>query len=97
MENKLRLWVEWRRQSTITSLLLRKPDSGTIFLMVTCRGFSYLSCVNKWLGAAGYYLFGGTIKENIAYGKPGATDGKYSGGRKTNAFIASSFPENMIL
>ncbi|RYU94419.1 ABC transporter ATP-binding protein [Emticicia agri] len=40
-------------------------------------------------------LFGGTIYENIAYGKPGATETEvYEAARKANAFdFISSFPE----
>lgn len=65
-------------KSTIISLLLRlyEPDSGVIrFDEKPARDFS-LPCIrnNMALVPQEVLLFGGSIFENIAYGKPGATE-----------------------
>lgn len=86
-------------KSTITSLLLRfyKPDSGTIFFDGKPAAAFPLSQLRKQMALVpqDIILFGGTIKENIAYGKPGATDAEIiAAAEKANAHLfISSFPE----
>jgi len=88
-------------KSTIASLLLRFYDieDGTIeidgkniyaFDLETLRG-------NMSIVPQDVILFGGTIKENIAYGKPNATDGEIElAAKQANAFnFINGFPEKM--
>lgn len=64
-------------KSTIVSLLLKlyNPDNGTIeFDGVDSRSFNLTELRNQMaIVPQEVLLFGGTILENIAYGKPGAT------------------------
>ncbi len=86
-------------KSTIVSLLLRfyEPDSGALFLdgkradeydLATVRG-------NMAIVPQEVLLFGGSIRENIAYGRPGASEAEIiEASRRANCheFIAR-FPE----
>ncbi|MFT3949805.1 MAG: ABC transporter transmembrane domain-containing protein [Agriterribacter sp.] len=86
-------------KSTITSLLLRfyEPDSGVIFFDEKPAKDFPLSQLRKQMALVpqDIILFGGTIKENIAYGKPGAADAEIiAAAEKANAHLfISSFPE----
>ena len=88
-------------KSTIASLLLRFYDieGGTIeidgkniydFDLETLRG-------NMSIVPQDVILFGGTIKENIAYGKPNATDDEINlAAKQANALnFINGFPEKM--
>ena len=65
-------------KSTIASLLLRfyEPDSGTIYFDERASNEFPLSQLRQQMAFVpqDIILFGGSIKENIAYGKPDATD-----------------------
>lgn len=86
-------------KSTVTSLLLRfyQPDRGTIYFDDKPAGDFPLTQLRKQMALVpqDIILFGGTIKENIAYGKPGATDTEIiAAAEKANAHLfISSFPE----
>lgn len=86
-------------KSTITGLLLRfyEPNSGTIYFDDRPADHFPLSQLRKQMALVpqDIILFGGTIKENIAYGKPGATDAEIiAAAEKANAHLfISSFPE----
>ncbi len=86
-------------KSTITALLLRfyEPDSGAIYFDGKPAVDFPLSQLRKQMALVpqDIILFGGSIKENIAYGKPGATDAEIiAAAEKANAHIfISSFPE----
>jgi ABC-type multidrug transport system fused ATPase/permease subunit len=86
-------------KSTISSLLLRfyTIDSGTILIddkniyeydLEQLRG-------NMSIVPQDVILFGGTIRENIAYGKPNATDEEiFTAAKQANALdFVNSFPE----
>jgi ABC-type multidrug transport system fused ATPase/permease subunit len=88
-------------KSTISSLLLRfyAIESGTILIdnkniydydLETLRG-------NMSIVPQDVILFGGTIRENIAYGKPSATEEEiYKAAKQANALnFIESFPEKM--
>jgi ABC-type multidrug transport system fused ATPase/permease subunit len=88
-------------KSTIASLLLRfyNIEGGTIEIdgkniydydLETLRG-------NMSIVPQDVILFGGTIKENIAYGKPDATDAEIlNAAKQANAFnFIEGFPEKM--
>ncbi|WP_309642315.1 ABC transporter transmembrane domain-containing protein [Flavobacterium sp.] len=88
-------------KSTIASLLLRFYDieGGSIeidgkniydYNLETLRG-------NMSIVPQDVILFGGTIKENIAYGKPDATDAEiFIAAKQANAFhFIEGFPEKM--
>ena len=88
-------------KSTIASLLLRfyNIEGGTIEIdgkniydydLETLRG-------NMSIVPQDVILFGGTIKENIAYGKPDATDSEIlNAAKQANAFnFIEGFPEKM--
>lgn len=88
-------------KSTIIQLLLRfyKPGSGT--LKVDDRNVEEYDLrafrANIGIVPQEVILFGGTIRENIAYGRPGATDAEVEAAAlKANAteFI-NNFPEGM--
>lgn len=88
-------------KSTIANLLLRyySPDSGHI-LVDDLPSVDYpLSAYRNNIGVVPQevLLFGGTIKENIAYGKPGANDEEIEeAAQKANALeFIRSFPEQM--
>jgi ABC-type multidrug transport system fused ATPase/permease subunit len=86
-------------KSTLISLLLRfyKPDSGMILIDSKDISVYGLSELRNQMAVVpqDVLLFGGTIRENIAYGKPGATlEEVREAARKANAasFI-EGFPE----
>ncbi|MCX6274454.1 MAG: ABC transporter transmembrane domain-containing protein [Bacteroidetes bacterium] len=86
-------------KSTIASLLLRfyEPDNGTInFDERPSKDFP-LSQLRMQMAFVpqDVILFGGSIKENIAYGKPGATDEEIlAAAKKANAHeFVERFPE----
>jgi ABC-type multidrug transport system fused ATPase/permease subunit len=88
-------------KSTIASLLLRlhDPVSGAIlFDGKDNREFS-LSALRSQIALVpqDIFLFGGTIRENIAYGKPAATDDEIlEAARKANALeFIDRFPERL--
>jgi ABC-type multidrug transport system fused ATPase/permease subunit len=88
-------------KSTIASLLLRlhDPISGAIlFDGKDSRAYS-LSALRSQIALVpqDIFLFGGTIRENIAYGKPTATDEEIKdAAQKANAMeFISSFPEQL--
>jgi ABC-type multidrug transport system fused ATPase/permease subunit len=88
-------------KSTIASLLLRlhDPVSGAI-LFDGKDGREYsLSALRSQIALVpqDIFLFGGTIRENIAYGKPGATDEEITeAAQKANAMeFISRFPEKL--
>jgi ATP-binding cassette subfamily B protein len=86
-------------KSTVVSLLLRfyEPDSGRILIggmdaqeMDTAALRARMAIVPQEV-----LLFGGTIRENIAYGRPGASDGEIrDAARRANcAEFIGRFPE----
>jgi ABC transporter fused permease/ATP-binding protein len=86
-------------KSTIVSLLLRfyKPDSGKIIIDNKDSQSYDLAALRSQIAIVPQevLLFGGTIYENIAYGKPNATQSEiYEAAEKANAkeFI-EKFPE----
>lgn len=86
-------------KSTIAALLLQfyQPDGGTIFYDDKAASQYPLSQLRAQIGYVpqDVMLFGGTILENIAYGKPGASEADIqAAAQKANAhdFIAK-FPE----
>lgn len=86
-------------KSTIAALLLRfyQPDAGKLLFDGKPAGDIPLSQLRKQMALVpqDVLLFGGTIRENIAYGKPNATQTEIEdAARKANAhdFIIS-FPE----
>ncbi|HET9277595.1 MAG TPA: ABC transporter transmembrane domain-containing protein [Flavitalea sp.] len=86
-------------KSTITSLLLRfyEPDKGSIFFDDYPANSVPLSQLRMQMAYVpqDILLFGGTISENIAYGKPGATEDQIiEAAVKANAHeFVSKFPE----
>ena len=86
-------------KSTIVSLLLRffEPDSGKILFDGKDVNSIPLSQLRKQMALVpqDILLFGGTIYENIAYGKPNATQEEIeNAARKANAHeFISRFPE----
>ncbi|MFN8258241.1 MAG: ABC transporter transmembrane domain-containing protein [Bacteroidales bacterium] len=88
-------------KSTFASLLLHlhKPSHGQILF----DGIDSHSFELSWLRAQialvpqDIFLFGGTIRENIAYGKPGASDDEiYDAAQKANAIeFIDRFPEKL--
>jgi ABC-type multidrug transport system fused ATPase/permease subunit len=88
-------------KSTIASLLLRlhDPISGAIlFDGKDSRNYS-LSALRSQIALVpqDIFLFGGTIRENIAYGKPSATDEEITeAAQKANAMeFINRFPEKL--
>lgn len=88
-------------KSTIVGLLLRfyDPESGAILIDgKDARQYSLTELRNNMaIVPQDVLLFGGTIKENIAYGKPGATDSEITeAARKANALeFIDTFPEKL--
>jgi len=88
-------------KSTIASLMLRlhEPTSGDIiFDNRNSRDFSLSSLRSQIaLVPQDIFLFGGSIRENISYGKPTATDVEITeAARKANAFeFIDRFPERL--
>jgi ABC-type multidrug transport system fused ATPase/permease subunit len=86
-------------KSTIASLLLHfyEPDNGTLYFDERAAREFPLSQLRRQMAFVpqDVMLFGGSIKENIAYGKPDATDGEIiAAAKNANAdeFVAN-FPE----
>ena len=86
-------------KSTITQLLLRfyEPDSGSILIDGREANSYTLTELRDHMAIVpqDVILFGGTIRENILYGKPDATDAEViSAAEKANAKIfIEGFPE----
>jgi len=86
-------------KSTFVSLLLRlyDPVSGHIFFDETESQSIALSALRSQMAIVpqDIFLFGGTIRENIGYGRPGATgDMIKEAARKANAWeFINHFPE----
>jgi len=86
-------------KSTLTSLLLRfyDPDGGRILIDgKDAKNYSLTELRNNMaIVPQDVLLFGGTIKENIAYGKPSATISEIvEAARKANALdFIDGFPE----
>ena len=86
-------------KSTIASLLLHfyEPDSGTIYFDERPAREFPISQLRRQMAFVpqDVILFGGSIKENIAYGKPGATDEEIMAAAKNaNAYeFIERFPE----
>lgn len=86
-------------KSTLVALLLRfyDPQSGTIFIDgKDAKSYSLTDLRNNMaIVPQDVLLFGGSIKENIAYGKPDATIAEIvEAARKANALdFIDSFPE----
>ena len=88
-------------KSTIASLLLRlyDPTSGRILLDGRdSRSFPLTSLRSQMaIVMQDVFLFGGTIRENIAYGKPGATEEEITdAARRANAWdFIQNFPQKL--
>lgn len=86
-------------KSTIVSLLLRFYDTDKGIILIdgkNCKDYSLTDLRNQMaIVPQDVLLFGGSIRENIAYGKPGATiDEITDAARKANAHqFIESFPE----
>lgn len=86
-------------KSTLISLLLRfyDPEKGTLFIdEKDAKSYSLTDLRNNMaIVPQDVLLFGGTIKENIAYGKPTATIAEIAeAARKANALeFIETFPE----
>ncbi|HEY0030932.1 MAG TPA: ABC transporter ATP-binding protein, partial [Bacteroidia bacterium] len=86
-------------KSTLISLLLRfyDPESGTLYIdEKDAKSYSLTALRNNMaIVPQDVLLFGGTIKENIAYGKPDATISEIAeAARKANALeFIETFPE----
>jgi len=86
-------------KSTIAALLLRfyQPDEGQLLFDGKPAATIPLTELRKQMALVpqDVMLFGGTIKENITYGKPGATQAEIeAAARKANAHdFITSFPE----
>jgi len=86
-------------KSTLFSLLLRlfKEDSGFVRFDGKPAGDLSLSCIRKSIAIVpqDVLLFGGSILENIAYGRPGASEEDiYEAARQANAYeFIEAFPE----
>jgi len=88
-------------KSTIINLLMRfyEPTNGAIMVDGNNARNYPLSSFRKNIGIVPQevMLFGGTIRENIAYGKPGASDAEIEiAARKANAWdFIDAFPERL--
>lgn len=86
-------------KSTVASLLLKfyEPDSGTLYFDERSSATFPLSQLRKQMAFVpqDIVLFGGTIRENIAYGKPHASDEEITeAAKKANAHeFIMRFPE----
>jgi ABC-type multidrug transport system fused ATPase/permease subunit len=86
-------------KSTIAALLLRfyQPDEGQLLFDGKAAETIPLTELRKQMALVpqDVMLFGGTIKENITYGKPGASQAEIeAAARKANAHdFITSFPE----
>jgi len=88
-------------KSTLTALLLQfyKVNTGQLFFDGTDSNDIPLSLIRKEIALVpqDIFLFGGTIKENIAYGDPGATDAAIlEAAKQANAWeFIKGFPEQL--
>jgi ABC-type multidrug transport system fused ATPase/permease subunit len=88
-------------KSTIASLLLRlyEPTDGNIFYDALAGGDIPLSQLREQIALVPQdtFLFGGSIRENIAYGKPGAHEDEIvEAAKKANAWeFIERFPKKM--
>jgi ABC-type multidrug transport system fused ATPase/permease subunit len=88
-------------KSTVASLLLRlyEPTSGDIYYDGKKSSDFSLSALRSQIALVpqDVFLFGGTIKENISYGKPGSTDEEiYDAASKANALeFIERFPAKL--
>ena len=88
-------------KSTLTSLLMRlhDPTAGEIWFDGKRSQDIPLSVLRKQIALVpqDIFLFGGTIRENIGYGKPGANDEEiYEAAGKANAMeFIERFPEKL--
>jgi ABC-type multidrug transport system fused ATPase/permease subunit len=88
-------------KSTLTSLLLRlhDPTAGEIWFDGKSSQDIPLSVLRKQIALVpqDIFLFGGTIRENIGYGRPGADDRDiYEAAGKANALeFIDRFPEKL--
>ncbi|AKD02002.1 ABC transporter ATP-binding protein [Pontibacter korlensis] len=88
-------------KSTIIQLLMRYYDVSGGSILVDGRDIRDMSMTmlraNVGVVPQEVLLFGGTIRENIAYGRPGATEAEIiEAARKANAYdFIMSFPEGM--
>ena len=86
-------------KSTIASLLLHfyEPDSGTLYFDERAAAEFPLSQLRRQMALVpqDVILFGGSIKENIAYGKPGASEEEIiAAAKNANAHeFVKNFPE----
>lgn len=86
-------------KTTIASLILRfyDPSSGSVYIDGTDNKSISLTELRKQIALVpqDVILFAGTIKDNIAYGKPNATDEEiFEAAKKANAFdFITSFPD----
>lgn len=86
-------------KSTIIQLLMRfyRPDAGSIMIDGKDSGDYSISALRKNIGIVPQevILFGGTILENIRYGKPNASEAEVvEAARQANALdFITSFPE----
>lgn len=88
-------------KSTLISLLLRfyQPSSGNIYFDGKDSSLFPLSALRSQMAVVpqDVFLFGGTIRENIAYGKPDATDEEIiDAAKQANAWeFIQSFSEGL--
>lgn len=88
-------------KTTMTALLMGfyKPESGRILFDGKHAEQFSLSALRKQIALVpqDIFLFGGTIRENIAYGKPGASEEEiHDAADKANALeFIDQFPEKM--
>jgi ABC-type multidrug transport system fused ATPase/permease subunit len=88
-------------KSTIASLLLRlyEPTSGVILFDGKNSNEYSLSALRHQIALVpqDVFLFGGSIRENISYGKPGSTENEiYAAAGKANALeFIERFPEGL--
>lgn len=88
-------------KSTVASLLLRfyDPTEGRILFDGRDSMSFPVTALRSQMAVVmqDVFLFGGTIRENIAYGKPGATDDEITGAAvQANAWdFINSFPDKM--
>jgi ABC-type multidrug transport system fused ATPase/permease subunit len=88
-------------KSTIASLLLRlhEPTSGALFYDGRDSREYSLSALRSQIALVpqDIFLFGGTIRENISYGKPDASEEEiFEAARKANALeFINRFPEKL--
>jgi ABC-type multidrug transport system fused ATPase/permease subunit len=88
-------------KSTLVSLLLRfyEPTNGTILFDDRDSSSFPITSIRKQMAIVmqDVFLFGGTVRENIAYGKPGASDQEIiDAAIQANAWdFISTFPEKL--